>query len=116
MGPPVGGTFWFQIFIQVPSPEIWLETISVGEEVMAGKWGGLFWVTSLEEIFGGVIAIISFRPGGWMQQSTVPRSAILSVGSTGVTSSEAARVHIACRRCGGSPFAVVDQVPVVTVR
>src|SRR5262249_38609472 len=36
-----------------------------------------------------------------MQQSTVPRCAILSVGSTGVTSSEAARVHIACRRCGG---------------
>src|SRR5262249_49995684 len=23
MGPPVGGTFWFQIFIQAPSPEIW---------------------------------------------------------------------------------------------
>src|SRR5262249_34247913 len=31
----------------------------------------------------GVIATISFRPGGWMQQSTVPRCAILSVGSTG---------------------------------
>jgi len=27
----------------------------------------------LEKIFGGVIAIISFRPGGWMQQSAVPR-------------------------------------------
>jgi len=62
---------------------------------------------------GGVIAIISFRAGGWMQRSTVPRCAILSVGSTGVTSSGAARVHIAYRRCGGSPFAVVDQVPVV---
>jgi hypothetical protein len=37
----------------------------------------------LEKIFGGVIAIISFRPGGWMQQSAVPRCAILSVGSTG---------------------------------
>ena len=47
------------------------------------KWGGLFWATSLEKIFGGVIAIISFRPGGWMQQSAVPRCAILSVGSTG---------------------------------
>jgi len=33
----------------------------------------------LEKIFGGVIAIISFRPGGWMQQSAVPRCAILSV-------------------------------------
>jgi hypothetical protein len=29
-----------------------------------GKWGGLFWATSLKKIFGGVIAIISFRPGG----------------------------------------------------
>ena len=41
-GPPVGGTFWFQIFIQAPSPEIWSETISGGEEVLAGKRGGLF--------------------------------------------------------------------------
>ena len=55
--PPVGGTFQFQIFIQASSPEIWLETISGGEEVLAGKWGGLFWATSLEKIFGGVIAI-----------------------------------------------------------
>src|SRR5215468_2465535 len=31
--PPVGVTFWFQIFIQAPSPEIW-------------QWGGLFWATS----------------------------------------------------------------------
>src|SRR5215468_5470570 len=42
MNPPVGGTFWFQIFIQASSPEIWSETISGGEEVLAGKWGGLF--------------------------------------------------------------------------
>src|SRR5262249_4765544 len=27
VGPPVGGTFWFQIFIQASSPEIWSETI-----------------------------------------------------------------------------------------
>src|SRR5262245_46466652 len=32
-GTPGGGTFWFQIFIQAPSPEIWSETISGGEEV-----------------------------------------------------------------------------------
>ena len=83
LGPPVGGTFQFQIFIQAPSPEIWSETISGGEEVLAGKWVACFWATSLEKIFGGVIAIISFRPGGWMQQSAVPRCAILSVGSTG---------------------------------
>src|SRR5262249_60111653 len=55
--PPVGGTFWFQIFIQAPSPEIWSETISGGEEVLARKWGGLFWATSLERIFGGVTAL-----------------------------------------------------------
>src|SRR6516165_9205527 len=83
MNPPVGGTFWFQIFIQAPSPEIWSETISGGEEVLAGKWGGLFLGYLLGKIFGGVIAIISYCAGGWMQQSTVPRCAILSVGSTG---------------------------------
>ena len=32
---------------------------------------------------GGVTAIVSFRPGGRMQQSAVPRCAILSDGSTG---------------------------------
>ena len=69
MWPPGRGTFRFQIFIQASSPEIWSETISGGEEALAQKWGGLFWATSLEKIFGGVIAIISFRPGGWMQQS-----------------------------------------------
>ena len=42
VAPRVGGTFWFQIFIQAPSPEIWSETISGGEEVLAGKWGDLF--------------------------------------------------------------------------
>ena len=54
-GPPGGGTFWFQIFIQAPSPEIWSETISGGEEVLAGKWGGLFLGYLLGKIFGGVI-------------------------------------------------------------
>src|SRR5262249_5477474 len=82
--PPGRGTFWFQIFIQASSPEIWRKTIFGGEGgCWRGKWGGLFWATSLEKIFGGVIAIISFHPGGWMQQSAVPRCAILSVGSTG---------------------------------
>ena len=43
-GPPrVGRTFWFQIFIQAPSPEIWRKTISGGEGgCWRGKWGGLF--------------------------------------------------------------------------
>src|SRR5262249_19397344 len=36
------GLFWFQIFIQASSPEIWLETISGSEKILAGKSGGLF--------------------------------------------------------------------------
>jgi len=38
-GPPVGGTFQFQIFIQTPSPEIWSETISGSEEGPGGEVG-----------------------------------------------------------------------------
>src|SRR6516225_9621760 len=49
--PGAGGTFWFQIFIQTSSPEIWSETISGGEEVLAGKWGGLFLGYLLEKNF-----------------------------------------------------------------
>src|SRR5262245_37905456 len=81
--PPVGGTFWFQIFIPASSPEIWRKTISGGEgRLLVRKWGGLFWVTSLEKIFGGVIAIISFRPGGGC--SSLPcRGVLSSVGSIG---------------------------------
>src|SRR6516162_6908095 len=43
-GMAPGWTFHFvnRKFIQAPSPEIWSETISGGEEVLAGKWGGLF--------------------------------------------------------------------------
>src|SRR6516164_3283118 len=37
-----------------------------------GNGVACFWATSLEKIFGGVTAIISFRPGGRMQQSAVP--------------------------------------------
>src|SRR5262245_234630 len=48
-GPPVGGTFWFQIFIQAPSPEIWSETISGGEEVLVGV--ALFLATSSEQFY-----------------------------------------------------------------
>jgi len=81
--PPGGRARENRKFNQAPSPEIWRKTIFGGEGgCWRGKWGGLFWATSLEKIFGGVIAIISFRPGGWMQQSAVPRCAILSVGST----------------------------------
>src|SRR5262249_56685995 len=40
--PHVGRARENRKFIQAPSPEIWSETISGGEEVLAGKWGGLF--------------------------------------------------------------------------
>src|SRR5215510_6474295 len=40
--PPGGRARENRKFIQAPSPEIWSETISGGEEVLAGKWGGLF--------------------------------------------------------------------------
>src|SRR5262252_181197 len=48
-----------------------------------GNGVACFWATSLEEIIGGVTAIVSYRAGGGIQQSAVPRCAILSVGSTG---------------------------------
>src|SRR5262245_49418996 len=41
-GAPGGRARENRKFIQAPSPEIWSETISGGEEVLAGKWGGLF--------------------------------------------------------------------------
>src|SRR5262245_36266769 len=40
--PPGGRARENRKFIQARSPEIWSETISGGEEVLAGKWGGLF--------------------------------------------------------------------------
>ena len=49
--PPGGRARENRKFIQAPSPEIWSETISGGEEVLAQKWGGLFWATSLEKIY-----------------------------------------------------------------
>src|SRR5262245_18405487 len=82
--PPGRGTFWCQIFIQASSPEICRKKIFGCEGgCWRGMWVGLSWATSLEKSFGGATAIVSFRPGGWMQQSAVPRCAILSVGSTG---------------------------------
>jgi hypothetical protein len=89
-------------FIQAPSPEIWSETISGGKGgCWRGKWGGLFWGTSLEKIFGGVIAIISFRPGGWMQQ--LPCQGVLSFrsGAREASGSETPRVYNARRRSDG---------------
>src|SRR5262249_7659180 len=98
--PPGRGDFWFQIFIQAPPPEIWPEMISGGEKGPgAVSGGGLFWATSLERIFGGVIAIIS-RPGGW---TSLPCRGVLSFLSEarGESDMEPARVHPPARRRGG---------------
>ena len=76
--PPGRGTFWFQIFIQASSPETWRKTIFGGEGgCWRGKWGGLFWATSFGKNYRRRDRHRLVPP------STVPRCAILSVGSTG---------------------------------
>src|SRR6516225_9489312 len=98
MGPRVGGLFGFK-FSSRPHPR------KFGEKrflAVRRSWRGngvaLFWATSLEKIFGGGLAIISFRPRGWVQQSAVPRCAIRAREASG---SETPRVHHAARRRGG---------------
>src|SRR5262249_47384633 len=81
--PPVGRAREIRRLIQGSSPKLALKLFLVVRRFWRGNGVACFWATSLEKIFGGVIAIVSFRPGGWMQQSAVPRCAILSVGSTG---------------------------------
>src|SRR6516164_673338 len=82
MNPPVGGLFGFK-FLRRPHPrKFGQKRFLAVRRSWRGNGVACFWATSLEKIFGGVIAMISFRPGGWMQQSAVPRCAILSVGST----------------------------------
>src|SRR5262249_10224669 len=98
--PPVGGTFWFQIFIQAPSPEIWSETISGSEEGPGGgNWGACFWATSFGKNIGGMIALISFRLTWDGCRSLLPFGGVLSFRSEAreVLGSEAARVHHAAR-------------------
>src|SRR5262245_15282241 len=53
MWAPVGGTFWFQIFIQAPSLEIWRKTIS-------GAEGG-----SGEEVGWPVFGLPPWKNIGW---------------------------------------------------
>ena len=83
MGPPVGGTFWFQIFIQASSPEIW----RLGGEggCWRGKWGSLFLGYLLGKNFRRRDRAHLVPPNvGWMQQSpAVRRRAMFPVGSTG---------------------------------
>ena len=78
------GLFWFQIFIQASSPETWRKTIFGGEEVLAGKWVACFWASSLGKNFWRRDRdhLVPPREDG-CSRSAVPRSAILSDGSTG---------------------------------
>src|SRR5262249_2398785 len=49
-----------------------------GRRSWRGNGVACFWATSLEKIFGGVIAIVSFRPGG---RSSLPCRGVLSFRS-----------------------------------
>src|SRR5262249_2966397 len=56
--PPVGGLFGFK-FSSRPHPwKFAVKRFLVLREVAGGKWGGLFWATSLEKIIGDVTAIV----------------------------------------------------------
>jgi len=48
-----------------------VETIS-GEGTCRGSGVACFKLPPLEKIIGGVTSIVSFPPGGWMQQSAEP--------------------------------------------
>src|SRR6516165_7202117 len=56
-------------FIQASSPEIWSETISGGEQVLAGKWGWPVLGYLLGKNFRRRDRDHLVPPGGWMQQS-----------------------------------------------
>ena len=81
--PRWGGRVKFEDWFKAHPRKLALKLFLAVRRSWRGNGVACFWATSLEKIFGGVIAIISFRPRGWMQQSAVPRCAILSVGSTG---------------------------------
>src|SRR5262249_48673919 len=70
-GTPGGGRlFGFKFSSRPHRRKFGVKRFLVVREVAGAVSGvALFWATSLEKIFGSVIAIISFRPGGWTQQS-----------------------------------------------
>src|SRR5262249_53923887 len=61
--PPGGRALENRKFIQAPSPEIWSEAISGGEEVLARKWGGLFLGYLLGKNFRRRVIAISYPFG-----------------------------------------------------
>src|SRR5262249_41640545 len=65
-GPGGGGLFGFR-FSSRPHPwKFGVKRFLAVRRSWRGNPVACFWATSLETILGGVIAIISFRPGGWM--------------------------------------------------
>src|SRR6516225_2364998 len=49
VAPPVGGTFWFQIFIQASSPEIRPQRFLAVRRSWRGNGVACFWATSLKK-------------------------------------------------------------------
>src|SRR6516165_5603513 len=87
-------------FIQAPSPEIWSETISGGEEVLAGKWGGLFLGYLLGKNFrrrdrDHLVPPRRMDAAVWRAEVCYP------FGRKHGRYCETAGVHHACRRRGG---------------
>src|SRR5262245_9047722 len=80
MGPPVGGTFGFKFSSRPPPRKFGVKRFLVVREV-AGAVSGwpVFGLPPLEKIIGGVIAIISFRPGGCSSLPVQNRSGALLV-------------------------------------
>src|SRR5262245_19797235 len=109
--PPGGRARENRKFIQAPSPEIWSETISGGEEVLAGKWGGLFLGYLLEKNFRRRDRDHLVPPGGWMH--SLPCRGVLSFrsGAREASGSETPRVHNVAWWCGGVPLTVRAQQP-----
>src|SRR5262245_39755858 len=81
--PGVGGLFGFKFSSRRHPRKSGQKRFLAVRRSWRGNGVACFWATSFGKNFGGVIAIVSFRPEGWMQQSAMPRCAILSVGRTG---------------------------------
>src|SRR5215471_18114685 len=99
--PRGGETFWFQIFIQASSPEIWRKTISGGEGgCWRGKWGGLVLGYLLGKNFRQRDRDHLVPPRG-MDAAVCCRDVLsFRSGARKASGSETARVHrVARRRC-----------------
>src|SRR5215475_11788342 len=83
MWSPVGGLFGFKFSSRRHPRKFGQKRFLTVRRSWWGNGVACFWATSFKEIIGGVTAIVSYRAGGWLQQSAVLKCAILSAGSTG---------------------------------